>query len=357
MEFFDNFIVDNEDISGNILHYFDPKDITSLLTLNKNIGEAIIKYYQLNGINRNDMPIFINCNNIIEYLQHYRSYITGCNFPKQPLWLFRSEDIKFNHKMEKFINIQFEREVFLTINHEPPDFTDSIAHWQQLNGEEKYLFWCCVTGTHPEINLNSKSVSLSALISKAYWHYPQSFVRHYLDVYFTGKYDLTESKKIAKREIEAELKMHNGEQFYTTNKLTNIFNNMTENDFNNMLTNNPQAAHICTIMGVNNLENFLSIIRKINFDQVIDNDKLENIKNTMGLENIETKDIMNQYKSEKFTVPFNESEMLKKILLEIEELEIENIILLKTTNKNYLTHMEKNYGKSDLKFIFTKYRK
>lgn len=65
----------------------------------------------------------------------------------------------------------------------------------------------------------------------------------------------------------------------------------------------------------------------------------------MGLENISTEDVMKSYQSEIVVVPFNETETLKKILAEIEELEIENTFSLKTTNQNYLNHMEKNYGK------------
>src|SRR5579885_2110121 len=94
----------NQDILTNILYYLDIKDVEMLLKINKN---SIIEHYRICGIHFTIMPIFVPCYDIVLYLKHYHSYISGTDFPEEPLWLFRNkEDGKFNEKYQKLDNIR-----------------------------------------------------------------------------------------------------------------------------------------------------------------------------------------------------------------------------------------------------------
>lgn len=307
-------IFTNEDILHNILHYTDIKTIEELLKINRN---AIIKCYHNYGINLNTMPIFVPCNDIELYLEHYHSYLSGTNFPEQPLWLFRTkEDGKFlcqNSKLIEFNNIRFERPLFLL--YKPTfvyiKFIDSIEHWQKLNQQQKYLVWCAITGTHPEIKLdkNLGCDDMSVLISEAYWHYPQSFSRYYLDVYFINEYNLLQAKFVASEEIRHESKI-----------LTKTgFNNgwiisLTEEDLNEMLKSNPEIAEKFQKVGVNNFEDYNKFYDCQSY-QIFDKDYF-----------------MLDYKN------------LNEIWQEMKDFNIEWTGNIKSSNLNYIFHMDINYG-------------
>jgi hypothetical protein len=138
----------NIDILDNLLYYFDVNDVIILLKTSKSIKTAIIKYYQIHGVNFTNMPIFIPCNDILLYLQHYHSYINGNNFPEEPLWLFRNkEDGKFIKKDNRYIklnNIRFERPKFFTYitDYQSIEFINALDCWKQLNQQQRYLIWC-----------------------------------------------------------------------------------------------------------------------------------------------------------------------------------------------------------------------
>lgn len=310
-------IFSNDDILANILYYTDIKTVEELLKVNR---AAVIKHYQTYGVNLNVMPIFAPCNNIIKYIDHHRSYISGTNFPEQPLWLFRTkEDGKFDHKHQKIDNIRFERPKFYnyTTPYQYIKFDNSIDCWQKLTNQQKYLFWCAITNTHPEIKLDKTLCSphLDTLIHEAYWHYPQSFVRYYIDIYLIATYELINAKFIAKKEIEREL------NFLTSSRVKTIFDVAEKNHSKEIkeefikLKNHPQLAFI---FGNYNIDNCLDMIKIFYNGKILD------------------------FSNEQYIL--DESEILRNIMEEIDELEIIKTNNLKTSNLNYIFHMEANYN-------------
>lgn len=332
--------LNNEDLLTNILYYLDIKDIEILLTVTPTI---ITKYYQNNGIHLTLMPIFTPCHDIVLYLKHYHSFISGSNFPDQPLWLFSG----------KMIRNYFDRPAFLTYhtNYQYNEFIDATTHWKRLTEQQKYLFWCAITGTHPEIDLKKElgCPDLVILISKAYWYYPHSFVRYYLEIYFVGDDNLWNVKRIAQSEIEAELKIYSGETFYTSNNLIDIFDSVSQERFAELFENE-QINMFMNTFGINNKEDIVKMLRKItskDLENAMNN--MQNVQGVMlpGFDNIEM--IGDIYKNKTYPQQTNEQEIeaLKIVIKEIEELEIERPFDLKTTNVNYHRHMKTNYGFDD----------
>jgi hypothetical protein len=78
-------ILQINEIYLTILKYLDIDSIWSLLNINIFSNNKITKYYENNDIIFYDMPLFRSCNNISKYLTHYKSYISGTNFPDEPL--------------------------------------------------------------------------------------------------------------------------------------------------------------------------------------------------------------------------------------------------------------------------------
>lgn len=309
-------ILNSDDILHNILYYTDFKTIEELLKIDKN---NIVKHYQIYGINLNMMPIFVPCHDIVLYIEHYHSYISGTNFPDQPLWLFRSkEDVKFNSRYQKIDNIRFDRPNFYgyITSYQRMEFYNSIDCWKQLSTQQKYLFWCAITGTHPEIKLDKTLCSpyLDGLISESYWHYPQSFVRYYLDIYLIDTCDLRNAKCIASGEIEKELK------FLTSSRVNNLFNVAEKEHLEEMkeefdkLKNHPQMEFILSNHKINNYQDMMKLFYH---GKILD------------------------FSNEQYIL--DESKILRNIIKEIKELEIIKTTNLKTSNLNYLFHIEANY--------------
>lgn len=168
-----------------------------------------------------------------------------------------------------------------------------------------------------------------------------------MSIYFIADYDLIEAKKIANNEIKAELKIHSGKNFYTCNNLVKLLHNIPEEYFNNMLENNQHLKNISDMLGIKTNGDMIktySIFDFEKFGEVFeDQDRLENIKNIVGLNDVNTDDIINKFKGNTFDIIIDESETLKEIIKEIEEFEIEKITNLKTFNSNYIFHMNRNY--------------
>lgn len=339
-------------ILNNILYYLDLNDIIILLGTNKMMRMVIIKHYEIFQVNLDIMPIFTPCHDILLYRQHYHSYITGTNFPDKPLWLFcNKDDGKFiveNNRYKKVDNVRFDRPTFLTLSYNNQQFIDSLEHWQQLNQQQKYIVWCAITGTHPEILLDTslRSSHLSALISEAYWHYPQSFARYYLDIYFIDNIGLITVKERARNEIKTELKIHNGERYYTTNKFTEKLNNIPQEAFEAMLNSNEQLKIHFAMAGIKTPHDMLKMYDGIDQEGLKEsysnNEMVDNIKNQFGCQHVSSDDIINQL-SQTFTVILNESEILQKIIDEIENFDITCSYNLTTTNTNYFAHMKVNH--------------
>jgi hypothetical protein len=169
------------------------------------------------------MPLFRSCNDISLYLKHHKSFIYGKDFPDEPLWLFDSIDdpkyISSNYKYIKLENGRFDKPKFFTYSttYKFIPFKGALFRWKKLNDNQKYLVWCAITGTHPEIPLNKHigiySGDLAVLLSELYWHYQKNFVRYYLEIYCIDTCDLINSKCIAYSEIKVELKRYREHHF------------------------------------------------------------------------------------------------------------------------------------------------
>ena len=87
------------------------------------------------------------------YLKHYNSFITGKDFPDDPLWLFEnSKDYQFilvNGKYRKIEIIRYNN--LLLLKYLP--FQNGIYHWGKLTDKQKYNIWCAIRGVHPVIIL------------------------------------------------------------------------------------------------------------------------------------------------------------------------------------------------------------
>ena len=160
-----------------ILNEADIEFIYNLLVINKHLNNKIFKYYQEGGITLNDMPLFRSCNSITTYFKHYKSYISGKDFPCNPLWLFDKETdgkyIGIDSKYIKLENIKFDKPKFFNY----VAFKGGLYHWENLNNKQKYLAWCAIKGLHPEIRLSKDIVcsDLTVLLSEIYWHYENCF--------------------------------------------------------------------------------------------------------------------------------------------------------------------------------------
>lgn len=207
------------DLLFHVVARLQLKDIFSLLQLNNEIKLCVIKHYEQHQINLFDMPIFNKCNDILLYLQHYNSFMMGKSFPDQPLWLFKNvTDDKFIYKNDKYQKVKTLRdktskyENNYNKDYRCLNFVDAYHHWNHLDEKQKYIVWCALTGTHPEIRLNiilnelydnncgalqkmmftGKSEEQKnykhahVIISEAYWYYPHTFSRYYLDVFLAG---------------------------------------------------------------------------------------------------------------------------------------------------------------------------
>ena len=323
-------ILEVDDIFVTILKKLDIKSISSLLIVNTFSNNKITKYYENNEISFNDMPLFRPCKNISKYLTHYRSFISGTNFPDKPLWLFNNKkDCQFVQTNDKYIkleNIRFERPKFFNYftTYKFQKFEKAFIHWKRLNDKQKYLIWCAIKDVHPEIKLEKSLISsdMATLLSEIYWHYSYSFVRYYLEIYNIDTCDLINSKCISETEISRELQYYRGNhllQGYNIADdkkiyLTNYFNSCgfeenkrhREDNFRLLLSN---------IINVN--ESYINDINRLN--------KFVNLKASL--------DVLELRISE-----------LKKILDDIDDFDIIKTHGLTTTNVNYLDHMSINYN-------------
>ena len=309
----------------NILDGADIEFIYNLLLTNKHINNKIFKYYREGGIMLNDMPLFRECNNISKYLNHYKSYISGKDFPDNPLWLFNNKNdckyIEINGEYEKVENTRFEKSKFFNYvtSYEFIPFKRGLYHWEKLNAQQKYLAWCAITNHHPEIKLNKDLIcsDLAVLLSETYFHYQKSFSRSYLEIYNIDICDLMNAKCIASFEIEAELEHYRGNHFLEGLKIASDKSTYCNNYF-----------YSCgfTIAKSSKENNFrLALLRMINYGKEFN--PLLPYKNFNLSIDILLKEIV----------------ILKDIIDEIDEFTITKTNSLKTYNINYLTHMSKNY--------------
>jgi len=128
-----------------VLYEADIEFIYNLLLTNKHLNEKIFKYYKNGEIILNDMPLFRGCDNISTYLNHYKSYISGQDFPDDPLWLFNNETnykyIEIGNHYVKVENIRFDKPKFFryVTSYEFIPFKGGLYHWIKLNEQQKYL--------------------------------------------------------------------------------------------------------------------------------------------------------------------------------------------------------------------------
>ena len=302
-----------------ILNEADIEFIYNLLLINKHIKDKIFKYYKEGGIILNDMPLFQECNNISTYLNHYKCYVSGKNFPDNPLWLFNNESdckyIEINGKYEKIENVRFDKPKFLiyVTSYEFISFKGGLHHWETLNNQQKYLVWCAIKGFHPEIQLDKSLIcsDLAVLLSEIYWHYQQSFSRCYLEIYNIDNCDLLNSKCIAKNEIINELRHYKGSHFLEG--YNNAFNKEKYINDDLVATGNSRGACIKSIPQSHNKK--------------LDCSNVYSFKNLNLKTDILLKEII----------------ILNNILDEIDEFTITKTNDLKTYNINYLNHMSINY--------------
>ena len=313
----------------NIVKDIDFKSIANLFITDKHLNAKISKYYRNNEIILNEMPLFRSCDNISTYLKNYNSYISGENFPEEPLWLFKDINdercIKVDNKYVKLQNNRFNKSKFFnyftSYNFIP--FKGGLYHWKKLNNDQKYLLWCAITSYHPEIKLNKSLISenLAVLLSELYWHYKKSFVRYYLEIYCIDNCDLINAKCIAKNEITSELAHYRGTHFFEgynnapDKKLyTEYYLTLYQFDTKKDLKEHDFRLQLLYIIngGLNHLH-FIRSFEDYNFDS----------------------DIL-----------LKEIDTLLDILNDIDEFTITKTNKLSIYDINYLTHMSKNYNES-----------
>lgn len=317
-------ILQIDEILLKVLKFLDIDSIWSFLLINNPINNKISKYYENNDIIFNDIPLFRPCNNISKYLTHYKSFVSGENFPEEPLWLFNCIDdpkyIEDDGKYIKLENGRFDKPKFFTYftSYQFLPFKGRLHHWKILNKEQKYLAWCAIKNFHPEILLTKTLIShdLAVLLSELYWYYQKSFVRFYLEIYCIDNCDLINSKCIAKGEIEAELERYRGHHFLRGFKITE--NKSTYWEYYFKLYNFPTT-------GYRRENNF-----RFQLLNVISYDKAANIRSFENL-NVDS-DLL-----------LKEIDILINLLEEIDEFTITKTSNLKTNNINYLDHMSINY--------------
>lgn len=315
----------------NILKENDLECICDLLVTNKYLNTKISKYYENKDIVLDDMPLFRSCRNISTYLKHYKSYISGTNFPEEPLWLFENDTdhkyVKIDDKYVKLENGKFSKPKFFNYftSYRFLPFEGGLHHWKILNKDQRYLAWCAITGTHPEIKLYKTLINhdLAVLLCEIYWYYSKSFVRFYLEIYCIDTCDLINAKCIAKREIEAELERYRGHHFLEGFKIAENKSTYWEYYFD---LYNFSESGFC---------------REYDFRQqllyVIKNNGKANIR---SFENLKVDS----------NLLLKEIDVLLNLLQEIDDFDITKTNYLKTTNINYLDHMSINYptGSEDL---------
>jgi hypothetical protein len=309
----------------NILNDVDLEFIYDLLLTNKHLNEKITKYYKNGEIVFSYMPLFRPCNNITTYLKHYKSYISGKDFPDEPLWIFENEtDCKYVECDNKYIeleNVRFEKPKFFNYftSYKFLPFKGGLYHWKKLTDQQKYLVWCAISGTHPEIKLDKtlmRSDNLAILLSEIYWHYQKSFVRFYLEIYCIDTCDLLNAKCIASNELISELEHYRGNHFIEGYK--NAPDKKIYIDY---------YFDLCHFSKTEDCK--LNHFRFKLLYMVADNN-LNQVKHYENL-HIDSETLL------------KEIIILDNITDEINEFEIIKINNLKTYNINYLDHMSINY--------------
>jgi len=309
----------------NILGDINVEFIYNLLLTNKHLNFKITKYYKNGEITLNDMPLFKSCNNISTYLNHYKSYISGKDFPKNPIWLFDNEDdckyVEIDGKYVKLENVKFDRPRFFNYfsYYEYIPFKGGFYYWSKLNDEQKYLIWCAITNYHPEIKLSKTLIcsdSLIDLLIEIYWHYQKTFVRYYLEIYCIDNCYLMNAKLIAQNEITSELEHYRGNHFLQGHNDAPDKKLYLNNYFDLHQFSTTQACQ----------ENKF----RLQLMYMIADNGLDRIR---SFENLNT-DSDNLLK---------EINILLDILNEISEFNITKTSNLKTTNINYLDHMSINH--------------
>jgi len=317
-------ILQNDIILLRIIDYIDIDDLSALLVVNLFVNEKITKYYKNGEIILHDMPLFRSGNDLSLYIKHYKSFIYGKNFPDEPLWLFNDiNDPKFiqsNYKYIKLENGRFDKSKFsdYITTYQYIEFGNGLYHWKKLNNNQKYLVWCAITGTHPEIYLNKYlcSEDLAVLLSELYWHYPKNFVRYSLEIYCIDTCGLINAKCIAYSEIKAELKRYREHQF-----------------LDGYVTSSDKKLYLD---GYFNLCDFKKdkTCRENDFKL-----QLLNLVADNGLDRVTSFEVLN-INSENL---LKEIKILNNILDEIDELDITKTNNLKTSDLNYINHMSINY--------------
>jgi len=322
-----------DEILLNIFSHLYLDDILKFFIVNNCIYNKINDLYQNKKLILSDMPLFRSCNDITTYLLHYKSFISGENFPNEPLWLFNDINdpkyIQIDNKYTKLENMRFDKPKFFyyITSYKFITFKGTLYHWNKLNNNQKYLIWCAITNYHPEIKLDKSLINgdLAILLSELYWHYDKSFVRYYLEIYSIDNCDLINAKCIAKSEINGELERYRGCHFLQEFK--NISNKLTlfkYCEYYLELYNFPKSGYCNEISFRNHLLNIQYYNREADF---------YSFKNL----NLNSHNIL------------NEINILNNIVNEMNDFMITKTNNLKTNNINYLTHMSINYDESTIR--------
>lgn len=162
----------------------------------------------------NFMPIFRECTDLAIYIEHYESFITGRNFPDEPLWLFdNKDDCTFkliNGKYIKSETQKYDRFMGYISSYKFKEFTSGIAHWKTLNDEQKHIIWCAITRQYPlKIGKTHSTADIATLLHEMHWHYPYSYHRQFIEIFMIDTCSLENAMTIASFAIKYDIR--NGE--------------------------------------------------------------------------------------------------------------------------------------------------
>jgi len=326
-----------DDILLNILNYLNIDDIWSFFIVNHYINDKIYKFYQNKHIILYNMPLFRPCDNISTYLCHYKSYISGKNFPDEPLWLFNEINdpkyVKIDNKYTQIKNIDYiiGKSKFLTMKSENIIFQKG-SYWGKFNNQQKYLIWCAIKNIHPEIKLDISLLSydMKVFLAEIYYHYQYSFVRYYLEIYNIYNSNMEDwtpqNRKLINAKCTSKFEIERSLQFYREFHFYYGYQNASDKD---LYYQNYFVSFMLFNEANGNIENnFKKSLIENQGKRLFYMNKFLNLNITSDIIEIIEKNI----------------NFLIKIVQNIDDLDIFKINNLKTTNINYLEHIIVNYS-------------
>lgn len=243
-------LFDINDLFVKLLSYCELEEIETLY--------GIDDYFKLrincNLINLEFMPIFRECNDFMLYKQHHQSFISGTNFPEEPLWIFDYEnDCSFKLEDNKYNKIKcnkYNRDIGHP--HKIPEFKGGLYHWKLLNDEQKLLIWDSIHVKSPDnMTKEHRSDDIVTLLHEMFWHYSYSYVRQYLEIYMMDDCSLNFALGVADAAMDRDIKLGESIEIKSqqsenpeTKKMFNMMNSMFSNFPDDKIKNIPKMQNV-----------------------------------------------------------------------------------------------------------------